>query len=660
MLPLAARQKLARDLRNTKSLRQPEREFHSLPVGRQVWRRYCQEMVVTLEELTRIVSPPNGDFAAVQSWTQQLIGCRNRSFSLLLALEPFTPFERSVSDDLVRLVEGAIAAAADRLEDPDVDDYSPSELRAVIEWWDKSDVAHESGEILSVAFGLPVSPIDDCKEFRAEWVLQHYAYNISELLTCIFPHLNSLGIPDVTDILAAISIIGNILESDDPVASYAVMDSFISSYLNANPETAVKVIAHLEAREPSLRRTQQAVSRAYNSGYLHSANVEFQALALVDIYKRTVEGAFRQYSWAFYCLSQGVCEPTPMLSNLRERLVAAGGCLANVASTSILSGLRNSETHETLEWDGLSGEFVTEAGRLSLARVELALLCGRSFAKGCEAATAVIRTLGIRPDGILPDHDEPGRMPLLRRVRAYFGTNNLRLVDEHLNARDASVRVERLEVADVNPCFQALLVAHRLLPGIETFSVGVSARIEPLIEISAGALDATMPVWELAAVSVDRMPFSTFLPANFDARRKHEATDLAARAVAWIAVDDILDAFDGSPVHWDEEELLLLDARLRIVELAAKQTVDYVGFPVPRITNVASTARELRQWIELTNPLRPYRAYEHEALARLRIQWEAWGPVRRHPLVPEPQTAVHYELRPVLRRGPFPKEYRSI
>ena len=660
-LPVAARKRLAQPLRDARALRAPERESHTLPVGSQAWRRHCDALVWLLRELARLIASPEGDFDAVRAWAQHLLDTRERAVSLLLALEPFAPFEATGADRLVRLIDEAIAVAADALENDVPCEWSSEEMGAAISWWDERDATHANDEVLRVAFRLPTPPQDDRGEFRAEWVLQHYAYNNGELLAQILPHLNSLGVPGVADVLAAVSIVGGILSCDDPIAAYIAMDAFLGRYLDAPPDVALKVKAHLEAGEPALRRAQQAASRAYAVAISSSTDAEFRALALADMYKRTVEGPFRQYSWALRCLRTGSWEPTPMLGNLRERLVSDGGFLAGVAQEVVLPDLRNSETHETLEWDGPSEEFVTEVGRVPPARVVLALASAEAFNRGCEAGMAAVRTLGIRPDGsFLPDPEEPGRMPSWRRARAYFGTNNLRLVEEHLNARHASVRIERLELRDVNPCFQAVLVAHRLLPRIEAFSVGTPGRAEPLITVSAAALELTMPVWEFALSVLDRMPLSTFLPANLDARSRVETMGVAIRAAAWIAADDVLDALDGSPAYWNARVWQLLDARLGVVGLATEQAIRYGDVPAPRLASVAASVGELRLWIGRTSPGARALADAEESVARLRLQWRSWGPVRRHPSVPEPARREYSELRPALHDGPFHKDYRTL
>lgn len=59
---------------------------------------------------------------------------------------------------------------------------------------------------------MPFSPSDPDGYFRAERVLHHYAYRTGELLATVVPHLVSFGVPYVTDVLAGVFIIGQILD----------------------------------------------------------------------------------------------------------------------------------------------------------------------------------------------------------------------------------------------------------------------------------------------------------------------------------------------------------------------------------------------------------------------------------------------------------------
>lgn len=659
-LPLVARQRLA-ELLTTPPLRMPERVLHTLPVGQTAWRRHRDALVQAMEDFNALLVHPEGDFEVIRSWAHELTRVRKQVQSLLLALEPFIPFEGAAADNLARTLDELIVASADNLIAGTRRHGESKELRGAISWWRDRDSEYGDSELLRIAFGVPDSPVDDRNEFRADWVFQQYAYRNSDVIVQVLRHLDSLGIPEVTDVLAGISVVGGLLDCDDPVTAYVAMDSFVNSYLEAPPELAAAARSHLDAGESALRRARQMANRAYNSAVSSQDDSEARALALADMYKRIAEGPFRQYAWTLHCLQHGEWSAPPMLGALRERLIAEKGYLSAVADNVVLPDLRNSETHETLEWDGIEEEFVTEAGRMSLSRVAVALIEGESFTAGCEAGMTAVRTLHIQPDGLsIPDPSEEGRMPAWRRVRAYFGTNNLRLVEERLNARNALLRVEQLRLRDVNPCFQALLTAHRLLPRIETFSVETEDDAETNIVVSADALEATMPIWKFALANLDRMPFATFLPANLDARQRVEPERVAVRSAAWIAADDVLDAIDGSPPSWDESVLKLLDARLHVADLAVSQTAAFVGSGDVRIESLHSSIKELRDWINRLRPSDSDSLEELEALRRLRLQWSSWGPVRRHPLVPEPPDAEFSEHRPMIRQGQFSKPYRTI
>jgi hypothetical protein len=660
-LPPAARERLADLLQPAKPYRRLERDGTTVPIGRRAWQLYRNPLRDALQQFAGLLPGPEADFNAVRVWALEVTAVRERIFSLLLALEPFAPFDKPAAEDLMQAIEDTIFSSANALREG-VPGLGPTpQLRNSISWWSHRDSLHDDDEALAVAFRMPESPVDASGRFRADRVLQHYAYDNATLLARVmYHHLDSLGIPFVTDVLAGTSIIGGLLTCENPIGAYCAMDAFVTSYLAAPPEVAVQAATHLHAREAALQRARHLAARALTSA-VEADDLETRALALAHIYKRTAEGPFRQYAWTLYCLRNGTWEPPPMLTSLGERLIAAGGFLAEIASGSVLPGMRNSEAHETLEWDGIAEEFVTEAGRIRLARVAIAVVEASSFATGCEAGMAAVRVLAIPPDHtFLPDPEEPGRMPAWLRARAYFGTNNLILTQEHLNARDAQLHLARLGPTDINPCFQALLIAHRLLPLIETFTVSIDDRPGTRITVSADALQATMPVGEYAVSALDRMPFSTFLPANTDARRRIEPDSVAIRAAAWIAVDDVLDAVDGSPANWDEIVLNVLDTRLHVVVMALDQVSQLIGPPGPRLESVFTSVSELRQWLALKRPANPRDAERCRALRRLRFQWDSWGPARRHPLVPETHTVDVPEPQPMIREQPAYKEFRAI
>ena len=239
-------------------------------------------------------------------------------------------------------------------------------------------------------------------------------------------------------------------------------------------------------------------------------------------------------------------------------------------------------------------------------------------------------------------------------------TNGLRLEDASLNTRHASLRVNGLRQKDVNPCFQALVLSHRLMPNIESFAVAVDDS-EPLIVVSSGALGASMPAWEFAVSNLDTIPLSTFLPANLDARMRHEEESVAIRSSAWIAVDDVLDLIDGSSATWSTADRRLLNVRLRVVELGVLHSAGLLAAPAVRLESVVASVASLRRWIRDAAPTDAYLTDRRHDITQLRSQWEAWGPVPRHPLIaddPAWNEADTNTRRPRLRDTPDSMAFR--
>jgi hypothetical protein len=315
----------------------------------------------------------------------------------------------------------------------------------------------------------------------------------------------------------------------------------------------------------------------------------------------------------------------------------------------VIPEFRNAEAHETLVWDGFAEQFSTEGVQIAPAQVVESTQLAQCFVAGSEAGLAALRFLDLPDDAPrLPNHNEPGRMPVWRRVQAFFGTNRLRLLDASLNTRHASLRVERLGLTDVNPCLQALVLSRRLMPNVETFSVADSGG-DVVVTVAADALSASMAAWELAVSNLDQIPLSTFLPANLDARMRQEDANVAVRSVAWIAVDDAVGVIDGSPEIWEDADRSLIDMRLKIVELAVRSTEERIVSTAPRLRSVAVSVAALREWVIRESPAGPHIVDRRPEMARLRLQWERWGPVPRHPLVPERDTRDPDERQPALR-----------
>src|SRR5262249_47918336 len=157
----------------------------------------------------------------------------------------------------------------------------------------------------------------------------------------------------------------------------------------------------------------------------------------------------------------------------------------------------------------------------------------------------------------------------------HFGTNGLHVRRWEVDRGAFSVEIDELPHRAVNPCFQAVMWASRHLTRVERFVIAVPYRPMPVIELSRSVLDATFVVWCEAIMNLSEMPQSTCLPANMWARLAVEVPDQAARAVAWLAINDALHAYldtqeaSGSLL----QRVAPLVARLHLIGTAVAATI---------------------------------------------------------------------------------------
>ena len=183
-------------------------------------------------------------------------------FALLFSLEPFQAFDHERARKTVSLIDRAVHGAADAIEAGEALTLSDGvALGAVASGWRESHPSDDEETVLQQAFGTNVDPRDSLGEFRADWVLEHYAYRTDSLLRRLVPHQASLGVLGVVDTLAATSVVGCVLDCDDPIAAYVAMNAFIDHYLAAPEQLGERVASHLMAAEMALRRTRRAATQ---------------------------------------------------------------------------------------------------------------------------------------------------------------------------------------------------------------------------------------------------------------------------------------------------------------------------------------------------------------------------------------------------------------
>ncbi|MCF4122073.1 hypothetical protein L1785_13905 [Antribacter sp. KLBMP9083] len=638
MLPYAARERVAMVLREVRNSR-PLRARHTLPIEAGPWGSYSDGLVERLREVAAGLEavPIHASFGNLNKHVESVVATRNSALSALYALEPFAPFDHVVGDRVLRALDISLAQTATALA-AGVEPPRPSDLLKICDEWPRR--LHAGTEVnLSTLYGLAEEPVDDIGDLKPGWVLEAYKYDAARLLNQLAPHLSALGLPPTSDCLAMTSLVGWIAGAPDPVVAYVSMDSLTKGLATASPELADQVMGYFRQRERGRLQARRRILRTITSAA--DSDAEARALAAADIYRRFVEGPVRQFGWALRCLHVGAWSVPPTLGRVRDAMLGGGTLARRIAEDAVLVSMRNGEAHEDLEWDGVRNHYVVDGEAIEYERVVAASVTSLSFDRGCEAALAFHRASRrpLRAAVYTPIADDPFSMSRWERAEAYFGSNGLRAVRTELNGRTARVWLARLEFEHINPCFQALMSAHQLLPEVEAFEVYVVGSDECRIGVPANALSVNLSVWTQALEAFDRMPVETFLPTNFAARSSVEPVSRAARSVAWMAADGVLDALDGGPEALDESDVTLLTDRLRLAEEAIEQCLRLI--PSTGQTRLMAVRAAVGQVLDALPELgtRPLDIAVVDALPpvqRIRHSWSVWGPVKRHPSVSEP------------------------
>lgn|GEM_PF-2208638 len=673
-LPADALKRLTADLRSRPvDIPDLAESTRSLPLLHHSWSSRLNALQTLVQNLESAAAPEAftvSTYRSLEAAIDRLSAARQEILALLVALAPFdardqpsanladssqgAPLRRTPAavdilgsgllgevDEMIDAVLDAIEAGA---EPPPVTSNLVEMVPTV------PTIAVEGvGAALAVTFGMTTVPVDPYGAFSASRVFEAHKYDNGTLLGFLHAHMRSLGLQPTDDMLSMVLTSGWIVRAPDSVLAWQTLRSMIlrleaaqhvsqadlgnTGHDAAGSQDILRVVlAHLADREEALRQSRRIIDSTTRD-LRRTDDAEDRAHALADIYRRLVEGPVRQYGWAMRCLAAGSWTMPPMVGTIADGL-ASDGWLKAALVPKLLPGIRNGQAHEALEWDGSRSIYVVEGVDVDYERVNIAVADCLSFAFGCEAALVHWQALAVDAGEIAPAAGQPGRMAEWRRVEALFGTNGLRVNTFKFNALRLEARIERLDIEDINPSLQAFVHARQLLPHVESFAYFIDepeVRSDPVIEVDAVALDATHPVWLHGRDRFDAMPLSTFLPANLNARLRHEPAQVAVRAAAWIAADDALSGIDWLPVIWDEGHIWLANARVEHARLALKQTIPMVEQP-----GLLETLAELLDTVQAElGVLRPnVRADQVDLripIVRLRALWTAWGPVPRIP-----------------------------
>ncbi|MDF1605908.1 hypothetical protein [Nocardioides sp. YIM 152315] len=663
-LPLTARHRLTEPIRRGLSDRRwLVGSDHTLPIEPRVWAAYADAVKLLIGQLSKAMSPPlfgpERGFDDLRRSMESLLEIRDELAALIVALTPFQPFPAPLALELGEAVDASIELVLSAVEAGEQLHREPDLTNSVAQW--PMQAATVEGHALRDTFVMTRDPVDDAQDFSPSRVLEAYKYGSNGgLLRVLLPHIASLGIEPVDDVLTLVCVCGWIAASPNPVQSYIVMMSMRARLAAASAQGYVEVIdaifERLDVRDEALRQSRR---RAYASlkAAVAERDAEAQAHLRVEAYKRLLEGAVREYVWMMRALRQGTWSTPPTLGPLRDAVVADRDWLSRLVEPILLTKVRNGQAHEALEWDGRRGTYVVERETVSPSEVREATIGAAALARGCEAALAHHLGSTVKPTAALPMPGEVGRMQGWRRAEAFMGTNGLRVDHFGFNSNRIELRLERFDQEDINPCFAAMLLTNRVLPGFDEFEVYRTGEDDAVVRVSREALDLTDPAWSKAVTSFAALPLGTFLPANLDARRRLETESVAVRSVAWMGADDVLSAIDGAPVLWDRDTLELVRGRVSVAALA----IEGCRIAAPsqtRLRVLAETVHQLEVDLAALGPTTT--CYSVDAFAsteRIRTFWETWGPVLRLPnvLTARREIAPEDDPQPSLKASGVPR-----
>lgn len=639
-LPLDVRMKLSTPLRVGISAGLRFSEFHTLPLPAKIWQSHARIIVQSLEETRRVAllgSSLQGQYNTVKAWVDELLTVRTRLVSEILVLRPFEYFHCNNAKRLIKSIDNFYITLASSIDNDELLtnlDFSWGD--SLVAWLVPENFVQ--GVNISRAFNVDADAISDGNgEFSPSRVFSLHYLALDKLLNILEPHMNSLVGSISQDPLVAVSIVGWICGAADPVVAYRSMSHLLDEFSNSRSNSVIAYAnAHLQEIDPALRQGRNRINRALKQAeFTAGTDVEESSLVLVEAYKRLVEGPVRQYGWVHHCLVRGSWTPPPMLSVVRESIISDGGWIAEFARQSILPGVRNGEAHEVIFWDGVRqsyavGEHVTE-----VSTVRDAVIQADSFARGCESAIAWQRSLLTVSRLGPPRSEDTGRLSPWRRAEALIGANGLHLVDVNFNSSVAKIVCQNITQKNINPCFQALICCNALLPHVKRFEVRRKGEEQPVISVTSDALSNNMAVWESAVSQFSSVPLSTFLPVNLVARQESEAPFQAVRSVAWIAVDDLLDALDGSVGECDVDNLSIFEQRVALIREAIVQCA---GVPPDasyrlRLNLLLTEVERLLVTIRdpSFSPTRWHAFDDLDSIVKIRLWWNSWGPVMRLP-----------------------------
>jgi hypothetical protein len=429
------------------------------------------------------------------------------------------------------------------------------------------------------AFGIASDELlDDAHSFCDARAIAHYRLRLSDLQKRCDPITLLLG-ERTPSVFTAVSVVRDLVTSPSPFVTLCsarfIRAAMLDAFDRDAPHTQ-RLLAEAwkdgEKEWVSFERLGESLRRAEVARSSPTGTERQYALAVVEAYKRMVEGLTRRWVNLLLQLT-GLDEPIGTVGRLGQPAVARLGDLGDRIQTALIPAVRNADAHDDFTFDEATGlicldgpEFHPDeiAGRLS----ELDVL-QRAFILGRQAALADQPDLAGAVVGSPVDLQGSSALAFARQRFGHAGQQ----IRSFRRDRDRlDVVIDDLRSEACNPCFVALTQTAQVLPDVSRFLVSVPRVDEPVIDVLGSVLHENFKVFLLAASHFpDGLPQATFLPSLTWARLSCESKQEAARAAAWLALNDGQHAINDAEAS--HRELKRLRERLAVVIAATSATI---------------------------------------------------------------------------------------
>jgi hypothetical protein len=585
---------------------------------------------------------PNGakaarKFLAASSDLADTLTSVLESLDLLSALEPAAHRVQHLRHATLNLVSAAVAAAERDFPETAVLQDAVARTQAAL-----AEVENAPGPFaddpVEDAFGVPLAQLrDDRDVFSPARLLGAYRGRYAELLERMHTLLRAIT-DDPPDLMNALHPAEALVITSRPfltVKAAIAVRGLIEQALADDP-ARVAPLRELKLRVERSEASHAGIVAAGQALDQTSDDAEYARLTL-DLYCRMIEGQLRPWASALLSMRGRLAPPT--LGAVREQLLANGHPLFEEMATAILPVARNAAAHEDYFWDDTAQTLWVGKESVTVSALEDATERAYSLMCGAECAWACARYASRRFARLLDAADPPGGIGPIDEstALAHFGTNGLLPRGARLTQGTWTATLDELPVQGINPCFQALVWSAQILRGVRRFQVRLPDKDLPVIDIERRVLEANWAVWKLARATLEAMPQSTFLPANGWTRLAVELPNEASRAVAWLALNDAVDACDemesrDDPTAVSDGETVRrlaarLTLRLDVVVAAIGATLTVLPADDNQsLEEVLATVEPAAHWAASAAAGRtagPLPAY----IQRMRQIYNAWPPV---------------------------------